>query len=189
MISIDVELTGIETLKPKQINDAFTAAFRAVGEKWWDDYLPKRFDDRGQRRYGFKRRSGQLFNSKPIAGSYTAVKLRKYGHTRPLVFTGGTAHEAITTKRIAATRKMVRVSLPRGYNRRNPSSDIKMADEVRAVRPDEIKHLSSLFVSTLESALQLAGARSARAQTTTFGGDGRALFARGARRGQIRLAS
>lgn len=71
-------------------------AFRAAGEAWVAEVIPKHFTSQGATEYGYELRDP----------GYQGRKIRAIGHQRPLEFTG--------TTRQAAERSRLRVSAHRG---------------------------------------------------------------------------
>jgi hypothetical protein len=64
--------------------------------------------------------------------------MKRFGHMLPLVYSGESRDLALGNKDVRATRKEARlVQHARGLNRRNPRSDIRMNDEIRAIAPSE----------------------------------------------------
>ena len=97
-VLINVERSGISV---KAFNEAQKKAFRAVGEYWHQHILPQHFTHAGARRYGYQRRSRR----------YESYKLRKYGHTYPLVKTGQMKREALMIRDVREKNSRVKVFL------------------------------------------------------------------------------
>ncbi len=116
-------------------------SFKKAGAFWHKRLRPKKFTARGAREYGYGDRKGTGSNPDPhgFKKSYTGRKLRKFGHTLPLVLTGHSM--ALTQIRDVrtigdGTTKVVLHSP--GFNRRNPHSKINMRDEVTRISiPDQ----------------------------------------------------
>lgn len=166
ILSIDVRLSGIETLSRSQVNRVMKRAYYEMGSYWRKHFLPLHFGERATQRYGYTLRSGARNARLPRLGkrlnsTYSARKYRFVGHTRPLEFTGEGKRKALYEKRISATSKKVVVRLPLKFNLRNPHSQVHMADEIRAVRRDELGEMSAFFVKLLRTLLreQSPGAR------------------------------
>ena len=142
---ITYQLTGIETLTKKQVNDALKAAMRSVGEYWHDAFAWKRFTSLGYTEYNFRPRSRK----------YNQYKIRHRGHDNPLVLSGEARDEALsesTKTRIRTTRDSVTVPLPRKLNRYNPAGP-NLSQEVRAVSRDEIRQLEQALVAFIHAEL------------------------------------
>lgn len=150
MLAVDVELTGIEGLTKKQVNDACKDALYALGLRWRRRYLPLHFGNAASTRYGYTPRAGERGSGKKFDKSYTARKLRFLRHTRPLEFTGEGKRQALNgLSLVYATRDKVRIPLPRKFNFRNKSSKVRMADEIRAVTPGEMRELEIFLTEEL----------------------------------------
>jgi hypothetical protein len=67
---------------------------RGILEQWQWRYLAKHFEGGATARYGYRKRSAR----------YTAWKGRRYGHTIPLVLTGGTRDAVRSGVKITATQ-------------------------------------------------------------------------------------
>lgn len=163
--TLQLEVKGTAALGKKQINDAFKGAMNDTGLEWWKEFLPKHFGPHATQRYGYMPRKGSRFahgnKSRGHRGSYSERKLRAVGHTRPLEYSGEGKRQALSSPKIYATRNKVVVRLPRKFNLRNPKSQINMADELRAVRPDERRHLARVHKSGVRQRLRKAGAKRA----------------------------
>lgn len=135
-----------------------------AGVKWHRDYRPKHFTKAGAREYGYEPRGGEQRSGSPFKGSYTAKKLRLFGHTRPLVFTGES--EARTRVRdIRANSKRVRVVMnaPALNFRPTPQSP-DLRDEMTRVSPAEQDEI----VRESEKYLARTYARMSDSETTTI---------------------
>jgi hypothetical protein len=76
--------------------EAAKGAYAAAGEDYHRELRPKRFTREHAKEAGFQPRAGEnlAWGSKAFWKSYTGRKLKKYGHTLPLVFTGRTRDRA-----------------------------------------------------------------------------------------------
>lgn len=167
-LQVDVVLKGVEALSKSEVNGILKEAWYLTGKRWRQIYLPQHFGPRAGRRYRYARRSGERFNSKPRPGSYAARKKRFLKHQNPLEFTGDGKREALSRENITATRDKVVVRLPRKFNLRHPKSKVMMADEIRAVRPEEARELTRFLTGHIRKTLRESGAR--RATVTTAKG-------------------
>lgn len=155
---VDVELVGVEALTKKQVNDALKDAMSAMGMRWRRRYLPLHFGNGASTRYGYTPRAGEHGSGKKFNRSYTGRKLRFLHHTRPLEFTGEGKRQALNGQRVVyATRDKVRIPLPRKFNWRNKKSKVRMADEIRAVTPQEAQELTAFLVENIDRNLGKAG--------------------------------
>lgn len=166
IFSMDLEIGGVLGLSRKEVNDIVKEGFFLVGKRWRHLYLPLHFGQRATQRYGYKQRKGARYARADKkrgrhSGSYSARKYRAVGHTRPLEYSGEGKRQALRQENIAATRKKVVVRLPRKFNFRNPKSQINMADEIRAVRPEEMRDLARFLASHVRETLRQSGAKRA----------------------------
>ena len=120
-------------------------AFIEAGKLWHRHYRPKHFTLKGAREYGYAPRSGERGSGRGFKGSYTARKLKKFGHTRPLVYTGESAQLARILD-VRGTSKGSRTIIhARGFNRRNPKSEINMRDEMTRISDREAQQLTGFI--------------------------------------------
>lgn len=122
-------------------------SFVHAGEWYHATYMADHFTRAGARKYGYRPRKGEQagIGTKRYFASYTGRKQKRHGHTRPLVWSG--ASETLARIRdVRATRNRGRiVQHARGLNRRNPHSNINMAEEVRTVADFEARELVQQF--------------------------------------------
>lgn len=164
-VHVEVKLTGVESLKKKQVNDVLKAAMYALGLRWRRRYLPLHFGEKAARRYNYTPRAGERGRdgSKDFDRSYTGRKLRFLKHKRPLEFTGEGKRQALNGQRLVyATRDKVRMPLPSKFNWRHPKSRVRMADEIRAVTVTESKELTKFLIETIDRLLSRTAAAGAR---------------------------
>lgn len=164
-LAVNLKLGGVAGLSKSDVNAVLKASWYQTGRAWRERYLPLHFGANAGRRYGYGRRSGERFNSTPRPGSYAARKLQFVKHQRPLEFSGEGKREALSRENISATRDKVVVRLPRKFNLRPKSSNIRMADEIRAVRPDEARSLTFYLADRVRRGLREAGAKKATVRT------------------------
>lgn len=106
------------------VPDAFAAGNRAGAQAWQTDLRELHFEEGAGRRYGYQPRKGSgeppVVRGRPNP-KYLWAKLRRRGHTRPLVDSGRSL-EASRTSRIDATSKRARLvhpTLPRYFYQYN----------------------------------------------------------------------
>lgn len=135
-------LPWMEMGKRQFNNEVMKPAMEEAGIWWFSKRLPKHFTREAYTLYGYKPRKGEAGNPAyrkgrqvPFPQSYTGRKLRQFGHTDPLVWSGGTRRVVTSMRDVRATSKRVRIVLhgAEHLNYRHPASRIRMADEVRAV--------------------------------------------------------
>jgi hypothetical protein len=139
---------------PRGIQKAVTEALR---DGWYQAALyfhltlrEKRFTAEHARKAGYAPRKGQDKGqgSKSFWKSYTGRKMKKFGHTRPLEFTGRT-RKAMATANISATTKGATIRYPgaRVFNYRNPLSDpaMNLNLEFRTILPEEADAMAKII--------------------------------------------
>lgn len=163
MIVVDVKLKGYASLRKSQINAAMKAAMRTLGVFWHGQILPAKWGPHATAKYHLAGRSRQ----------YQRTKLRRFGHTRPLEFSGEGRRLAVsveTRHRIRSTRDRVTIPLPAKFNWRPRGGRIKLGDELRRVTEDELREMTSVLVGQIELELEMAGGEtgSVRAKLARF---------------------
>ena len=108
-------------------------------------HIPKHFTAAGAEEYKYMARKGDKMprGTKRFNRSYVGRKLKKYGHTRPLEFSG-TSKRLTRVRDVRVTSKRGRLILPPGFNRKHPKSRIRMRDEITAVPTSEEAVLTRL---------------------------------------------
>lgn len=153
-LAIEVKLDGIEGLPKRRVNNALKRANIATGLHFRRNFLKHRFTQQGGRRLNYTPRSGELRVGLPDSRrprSYAARKLRKLGHSDPLVFSGEGRRLALHGPQIVrATKDTIRIPLPRKFNFRNPKSRVVMSDEIRRVTDREAAALSKFLAAQIE---------------------------------------
>jgi hypothetical protein len=145
MLGISMRYTGAHPLKKREWNSqVIRPVLEHMGSFWHQKFLRKHFTAEGGREYGYMKRKGEGMprGSKRWRRSYTGRKFARFGHTRPLVFSG-VSERLSRVVDVRATAKRARVVLPRGFNRRHAKSRIRMRDEVTAVSQQEEQVLSN----------------------------------------------
>lgn len=161
---LTMNMTGFAGMKKSQLNRLHKETWLALGKFWRRRYLAGHFTHAGARKYRYALRKGQTSHGgRPTPGSYTWTKLKRQGHTLPLVFYGDSKRKALAEEKVSATRDGVKIRLPQGFNRRHPRSAVRMHDEIRAVTPRETielaRHWSRIFTGKLN---QVGGGRRIR---------------------------
>jgi len=144
LVKLKMVYTGaVPGLAVREVNTIKRRAFFGGGVQWHKQFRPKHFTRAGASEYGYAPRSGERGNT-PRGGfrrSYTGRKLKQFGHTRPLEFSGeAKALTRMRDVRATATRKRSRVRVVLHANKlnwRNPDSEINMADELRRISAAE----------------------------------------------------
>lgn len=87
----------------------------------------------------------------PRKRGYEMRKLKRFGHTRPLEFSGRSRLRS-RTFRVAATSNGVRLRYPRlrAFNFRNPNSAVDMRAEWEKLLPDELERVGERYELTYD---------------------------------------
>jgi hypothetical protein len=139
------------------------ACFYKIGVHWHRHYRPKHFTREASSIYGgvYKPRRGESGNEHPrgFRRSYTGRKLRRFGHTNPLVFTGESRRLA-KIQDVRATSKGNRVVYhARKLNFKNRHSQINMREEATVVRESEATKLIEVFDDTFQQGVNVIRTR------------------------------
>jgi hypothetical protein len=100
-LTIKFKATMPKTLKRRTWNRILKASWLDTGRFWHRYILPKHFTRRGAREYRYKDRTK----------GHEKRKARKYGHRRPLVFTGRMERQAKGVRDVRSTSKSGKVYL------------------------------------------------------------------------------
>lgn len=142
-------------LLKRQLNAIHRDTAVELGEHWHKEFRPKHFTSRGASEYGYQPRGGERGSNQPFKGSYTARKLKKLGHTRPLVYTGRSEGLAAirdiraTAKKGAATARVVIHA--RGLNFRSSARSPDMRKEITTISQAEAAELTQLANRRLQA--------------------------------------
>lgn len=134
----------------KEFRPILKGELRQVGLMWHREMMPEHFKVGAERKYDYEKRSK----------SHIMRKIRRFGHRRPLEYTGKSKRMAKREARLTGTSKRVRVRLrvPKYFYQR------------RGKAPDKAKELTSL---TQREADMLAGALKKKMSTRMAGIFGR----------------
>ncbi len=90
MYEVALKSTGpTPKLLRRELNNCHRDAAANMGEFWHERFRAKHFTNAGATEYGYTPRQGERGRpSGKFRSSYTGRKLTKFGHTRPLVYTG-----------------------------------------------------------------------------------------------------
>jgi hypothetical protein len=132
-----------------------------VGQYWHRKFRPLHFRNLATTRYGYQLRQGERGSGyeRGFRRSYTGQKLRKFGHTKPLVYTGDserrTEIENIrSTYRAGMVRIHVIMNAPTLNFRRWPHSP-DMRQELTTVIPEELAEMSEAASGFLRQRIEL----------------------------------
>lgn len=123
----------------------------ASKESWFDTavYFHATMSDRR-----FTQAHASAAGYKPRSRAYVRRKLKTFGHTYPLEFTGET-RRLVRIANITSTSKgaSARYAGARKFNFRNPKSQINMVEEFTRVLPSEAQELTEVFDRGLDRRL------------------------------------
>ena len=157
---MQIQATGIEGLRPAEMHRIYRVSTKAIGKRWQVRLLPKHVTAKGAREYGYGARQGEPGSGEPYKGSYTERKFQRFGHKKPLWYTGQAFREAKRgniTARASKRGASVSISTSRKYNLRNPKSKTYPAEEIRRVSRRENRNLSGHLARNIDQGLTKAG--------------------------------
>ncbi len=81
---------GVPGAIKRHLNEIKRDSFTYAGEEWHDQSAPQHFTNAGAQLYGYAKRQGEQAGTSggKFWNSYTGRKKKKFGHTRPLVWSG-----------------------------------------------------------------------------------------------------
>jgi len=146
---------------PRNLRKAYTAGSKtswATAGKWYHaNRRDLRFTTSHARKAGYAPRRGEEpgLSQREFWSSYTGIKQRKWGHRRPLEFSGET-RRLVRAVSVSSTSKSVRLGYAgaRKFNFRNPHSQVQMADEFRRLTPDEPALIGKQYDIALDAELR-----------------------------------
>jgi len=111
--------------------------YQYIGIFWHRHYRAKHFTREAYQEYYYTPRKGEGKTGKAFWRSYTGRKQRRFGHTRPLVWSGE-SERASRRRDVRATSKGVKIFIHANkLNFRNPHSNINMREEMTRVSTRE----------------------------------------------------
>lgn len=148
-IAVKIRERGATPRRLRKVhNVAAKVAYGAIANHFHAAMRDARFTNEHGRKAGYAPRRGEESGTSGAAfwKSYTGWKKKKFGHTRPLEWSGET-RRLVRLANISATAKRSRVAYPgaRKFNFRHPASTINMADEFRRLIPEEATELGGVY--------------------------------------------
>lgn len=145
---------SVPDLMRREQNAVVRAAMRQMGITWHQKIREKHFTNAGAAEYGYMKRSGDVPGTyRKFARTYQGRKLKKYGHTRPLEYTGmSRMRSRIRDVRATATAKraVAKVFLHTNQlNFRPKNWPYPMGEELRAISRGD----ADLLIATLHEAV------------------------------------
>lgn len=132
----------------RQLNAIHRDTAADLGAHWHQHFRPKHFTHRGATEYGYQPRQGERGSSGGFKNSYTQRKLKKWNHSRPLVWSGRSEALASirdirpTAKKGQATARVVIHA--RALNFRRSEKAPNMRREMTTISPAEAAELTQL---------------------------------------------
>lgn len=147
----------------KERNRIKKASFFKIGTYWHARFLQEHFKNSAFQRYAevYRPRKGMSGNPHPrgFKRSYTGQKLRRFGHTLPLVYTGESRRLA-RIRDVRATSRGNRVVIhARRFNMRSPHSRINMREEATIIIASEERKLGEVFDETFQRGIDVIRTR------------------------------
>ena len=144
-LNLDIQLNGPEGLTKRDFKEIGRQTFEAAGKRHRRRNLYHHFERRATKRYGYAKRKGESNPRK--GGTYSARKLRLFGHVKPLVWSGELRR--LTLNGIQAVKAVTRhggefvakIKLPAKANFRNPNSKAHPLRELQSFHQSEIEDL------------------------------------------------
>ncbi len=141
----------------RAFGNASKAAWYLVAMLFHKEYRPKRFTHDHAVEAGYAKRKGELIprGTKAFRNSYTGRKLRMFGHTNPLEFSGDTKRN-VRAASISSTRTGGKAAYAGAskFNFRHPKSKIRMNEEFTRITAREAEELGRYYDQQLD--LELA---------------------------------
>lgn len=140
----------------KEMRASLKQTWANIGKFFHLNMRDKRFTKEHAIKAGYALRKGEDkgTGTKEFFKSYTGRKFKKFGHTRPLEFTGRT-RAAVRSANISSTSNGGKVAYPGAnvFNYHNPFSvpELRPNLEFRRVLPDEAEQLAKQFNSEIDS--------------------------------------
>lgn len=151
-------------LSRKALNEVLSEGYHAALLHWHKRIRPKHFTHAGAKEYGYTPRQGE--NRVRWRGSYTERKLRKWGHTYPLVWSGGSLRKSQTTRiRTSGKGGKASYSIP-VFNYKTKNNRVDKRDEYQRISPRDEVEMVDVFRRRVEARLNLVAA----SQTTLNAG-------------------
>jgi len=151
-IPIRISTESTAGLTRKEYLRAATATWRVVGGYWHREILPRHFLRRAIVTYRYQERGRR----------YEAAKLKRFGHKRPLVWSGKLRAQVTSAKSLLARRASVDIRVfgalnLSGFNARARMPD--MTSEIQAVSGADERELARVLDKELTKRLSLTARR------------------------------
>jgi len=133
-------------------------AWQVTAEAFHEHYRDLRFTEQHGRAAGYAPRKGEGQSGKAFWRSYAGRQRLKFGHSRPLEWSGET-RRAVASASITTTRNRADIvySGANKMNWRHPKSQIRMTEEFTRILPSEADDLGRRFDRELDRLLKVDG--------------------------------
>jgi len=134
-----------------EFNAAKKEAFADAARFYFQNIRPKHFERPAVQEYGYAPRQGDPGNPGPkgFKKSYVARKIAKFGHNRPLVFSGSSL-AATRMATIRPTSKGAQISVPVGYLNFKPKNfKGDMGQEFKSFSQADIRDIEQIIARSL----------------------------------------
>ena len=132
-----------------EVNKVLKESWLKAAKHFHAEMRDKRFTIEHARAAGYAPRKGDGKTGKEFWRSYQGRKQKKYGHQRPLEFTGKTRAAVRAYVSLSSTSKGGKAAYPgaRVFNYKNPKSDpaMNLALEFRRITPAEAIELAKII--------------------------------------------
>lgn len=151
----------------KIMREAIRVGYLNAGVWWHKECRPKHFTREGYQLYQYTPRQGEAnTGTKIFKKSYTGRKLKKFGHTNPMVYTG--VSERLTRVRdVRANSKGCKIVMPAfALNFRPKGGRINMVNELRErFTGREVATIAKIIDRVIDNKLKTANETSTRTIT------------------------
>lgn len=136
-------------LTPRKFRRMQKLAWKAMGDYWHEKIRPLHFTVAGAKKYRYKRRTLK----------YRKAKLAKFGHNKPLVWSGE-SRRLTANRNVTSTSRGMRVKMGQAkalnFRRRRKFTGvtINMRDELLRTRADERRQMAKVFTRRIERLLK-----------------------------------
>ena len=135
-----IRYKGAPDVLLKELRPIIKQTLQDMCTHWHQNDMPRHFTDSGRRLYGYRKRTD----------TYLKRKRRKYGHQRPLEWSGDTKRQA-QRARPSGTHRRARVSMSLPwYTLKQFRGQATIADELTKLTKNEIQTMARDFQGLVE---------------------------------------
>ena len=147
-------------LSKRDFNNAVKGTHKDLGRYWHGALRPKHFTAAGAREYGYAPREGEKSKPGPrgFGSSYTGKKLKKWGHTKPLVWSGESKRRTQKLNlRPTSKRITIKMNAPALNFQAGKRTDLNMRRELETISDREtVGGISRMYQRLLDRHLARA---------------------------------